>query len=43
MLQHLTFSDWGDHKEDKSNGLEYIKQMDILMELEQIKMEEKVA
>ena len=43
MLQHLTFSDWGDHKEDKANGLEYVKQMDNLMELEQSKNMEKVA
>jgi hypothetical protein len=43
MIQHLTFSDWGDHKEDKVNGLEYVKQMDNLMELEQSKNMEKVA
>jgi hypothetical protein len=43
MLRHLTFADWGDHKQDKKIGLEYIKQMDNLIELGQSKKMEKVA
>ena len=43
MIQHLTFHQWGDHKDDHELGLQYVKQMDILMELEQSKNGEKVA
>jgi len=43
MLRHLTFSDWGDHKEDEKMGLDYVKQMDNIMKLEESKNFEKVA
>jgi hypothetical protein len=43
MMKHLTFNSWGEHRDDEKIGLEYVNQMDILMELEQSKSKEKVA